>query len=179
MGSLDDRLSALERSNRRLRGWLTALSAALGCSLLMAAAGNDDAAFDNLLVRNKIAVGGEERPAVVIQSLNGLAGISISDKDNHQKALLIYRPKTGVTALTLFDAKGNPAFEAKHLESGFDEKPVTLVNLNQPADKGGLMLASAPDNHSGVVISDESGQNRSRLDRGGASLIESKNRTTE
>jgi len=89
------------------------LSAALGCSLLMAAAGNDDAALTICSLETRSPVGG--RSASLVDSIVERSGwISISDKDNHQKALLIYRPKTGVTALTLFDAKGNPAFEAKH-----------------------------------------------------------------
>jgi len=171
MQDFEGRLAALERSNRRLKMGVMALTATLGCGILMAAGGGDVGAYDQLLVRNKLVVGQEGQPAVVVESQKDLAAVSISTNENKQKIVMAYRPKTGATAILVFDANGDAAIEAKHLEAGLNEKPITTVSLAQPADKGGLFLVSAPGGRTGVVVQDQEGRSASRLDRNGATSV--------
>jgi hypothetical protein len=168
MHTLDDRLAALEGENRRLKRWLLGLTLATSCGVLMAAGGSGrDAAFNNLLVKQKLVVGGADRPAVVIESKKDLTGVVIADKENQKMASLLFSP-SGQVALLLNDRNGDQVFEASYREAGLGGKPITMVTLKQPVDKAELMLSSAPAGRVGVVVLDENGNVRSQLDRNGA-----------
>jgi hypothetical protein len=172
MHDLAARLERLERSNRRLKTWLMAVSAVLGCGVLMAAAKDGDGVFDRLLVRGKIVIGQEGQPSIVIESQKDSSGIVIADKDQRPRIMLNYVSSTKVTGLVFADTAGEAAFGAKFMEQGLRNKPITLVTLNQPTDKGSLILSAAPYDQTGVVIQDQVGRNRSRLNRKGAAVIE-------
>jgi hypothetical protein len=117
-------------------------------------------------------IGQEEQPSIVLESQKDIAGIVIHDKDDHPRLRLSYVPKNKVTGIVIEDANGDATFGAKFMEEGLNEKPVTLLTLNQPGDKGSLMLSAAPENRTGIVVQDQEGHNRSRLDRNGAATVE-------
>jgi hypothetical protein len=168
MANWEDRLTGLERTNRRLKRWLLVLSVAFGCGTLMAASQARDGVYDNLLVTKRLVVGEKDQPTAIIESQKGMAGISLGDKENRQRALLLYRQKGQVVSLVVNDRNGAKVFDASYQESGFQGRPVTTISLGQPADKGGLTISSAPDGHVGIVIRDGNGNIRSMMGSDGA-----------
>ena len=93
----------------------------------------------------------------------------ILDKDKRRRVSVSFEPESKTVGISVNDEKGSEAIQAVYREDGFDGKPITTVSLKNPRDQGMLMLSSGPGGKVGVVVQDETGNVRSKLDRHGAS----------
>jgi hypothetical protein len=168
--NINDRLSALERSNRRLKRSALAACAALGCGVLLAAGGLQDAAYDNLLVRHNLVVGGPDTPSIALVSRGNLAAIVIQDKEQHRRAEFRFDPEAKTVRLRINDQHGAPAFEAAYWEDFDKGKPSLAVQLKQPGDKSDITLVTG-NGKAGIVINDKAGEARAKLDISGLTRI--------
>jgi hypothetical protein len=167
MLSVDDRLAKLERSNRRLKRGLLAVVGVAGCAALIAA--GDDSAFDNLVVRHKLVVGGHGNPSIVLESQEKQAGIVILDKDLHHRVSLNYAADDKAIEISVKDENERDAFQVHYVD---DENlgPTTLVHVRNSRDSGHLTICASPGNKVGVSIVDSDGKFRSKLDRNGVTV---------
>jgi hypothetical protein len=168
--NVNDRLSALERSNRRLKRSALAVCAALGCGVLLAAGGLQDAAYDNLSVRHNLVVGGPDTPSIALVSRGNLAAIVVQDKEQHRRAEFRFDPEAKTVRLRINDQHGDQAFEAAYWEDFDKGKPSMAVKLQQPGDKSDITLVTG-NGKAGIVIGDKAGEARAKLDISGVTRI--------